>query len=84
MLFLRIGAQKAATTWLHHYLRGHPEICLPLHKEQHYWTTLWLSAASEWGARVARDLRRIEDRGPLRRLLRSPRRRAVDRAWALR
>jgi hypothetical protein len=82
-LFFGIGAQKAATTWLDHYLRGHPEICLPLHKELHYWTTLRLPSASNWSVRVEREVRRIEERGRLRRLLRSPRRRAVDRAWVL-
>jgi sulfotransferase family protein len=82
-LFFGIGAQKAATSWLDHYLRGHPEICLPLHKEQHYWTTLRLPGASNWRARVAGELRKIEDRGPLRLLLRSPDRRERDRAWVL-
>lgn len=31
--FLVVGAQKAATTSLHHYLSGHPEIYLPAQKE---------------------------------------------------
>jgi hypothetical protein len=82
-LFFGIGAQKAATTWLDHYLRGHAEICLPRHKEQHYWTTLWRPEASRWNERVAKETRRIEDLGALRRLLRSPRRRSADRAWLL-
>jgi hypothetical protein len=34
--FLGIGAQKAATTWLEHCLRRHPEIWLPPRKELHY------------------------------------------------
>jgi hypothetical protein len=82
-LFFGIGANKAATSWLDDYLRGHPEVCLPVHKEQHYWTTMRLPSASNWRARVEREVGRIEGRGPLRRLLRSPRRRAADRAWVL-
>jgi hypothetical protein len=34
--FLGIGAQKAGTTALHHYLNGHPELCLPSAKELHF------------------------------------------------
>jgi hypothetical protein len=82
-LFFGIGAQKAATSWLDNYLRGHAEVCLPRHKEQHYWSTLWRPELSEWPARVADETRRIRDLGALRRLLRSPRRRSADRAWLL-
>jgi hypothetical protein len=38
---------------------------------------------SNWGARVEREARRVEESGTFRRLLRSPRRRAADRAWLL-
>ena len=31
--FLVVGAQKAGTTSLHHYMKGHPDICLPDQKE---------------------------------------------------
>jgi hypothetical protein len=31
--FIVIGAQKSGTTSLHHYLKGHPELRLPLSKE---------------------------------------------------
>ena len=34
--FLCIGAQKAATTWLAHNLRQHPEVWMPPVKELHY------------------------------------------------
>ncbi|MEL6445533.1 MAG: sulfotransferase [Bacteroidota bacterium] len=34
--FFVIGAQKAGTTSLHDWLIQHPEVCLPLHKETHY------------------------------------------------
>lgn len=34
--FLGIGAQKAATSWLHTALRGHPDLWLPARKEIHF------------------------------------------------
>lgn len=34
--FIGIGAQKAGTTWLSHYLQRHPEIWMPPLKEIHY------------------------------------------------
>lgn len=34
--FICIGAQKSATTWLHHQLSKHPRICMPAEKEIHY------------------------------------------------
>ena len=34
--FLGIGAQRAATTWLHDCLRSHPELALPEQKEVHF------------------------------------------------
>jgi Sulfotransferase family len=36
--FLGIGAPKAATTSLHHYMRTHPELYLPEAKEQPFFT----------------------------------------------
>jgi hypothetical protein len=35
--FLGIGAQKAATTWLHHNLARHPGVAMPQKKELHFW-----------------------------------------------
>ena len=80
-LVFGIGAQKAATSWLDHYLRDHPEVCLPVRKEQHYWTTHRLEGASDRRARVARQLAKIERRSLWKRLTRTPKRRAVDEAW---
>lgn len=34
--FLGIGAQKAGTTWLHHVLAQHPDLCMPHSKETHF------------------------------------------------
>lgn len=35
--FLGIGGQKCATTWLYHWLAGHPEIAMPRPKELQFW-----------------------------------------------
>jgi glycosyltransferase involved in cell wall biosynthesis len=35
--FLGLGAQKAGTTWLHHWLAQHPQVGFPLGKEAHFW-----------------------------------------------
>lgn len=82
-LFFGIGAQKAATTWLDGYLRQHPQVCLPVQKEQHYWTTLRQPGASHWWPRVEFELDRINKRGLRDRLLRGPRGRRLDRSWRL-
>ncbi|HWB66310.1 MAG TPA: sulfotransferase [Mycobacteriales bacterium] len=37
--FFIIGAQKAGTTSLHHYLRGHPQIAMSEPKEPNYFST---------------------------------------------
>jgi hypothetical protein len=37
LAFLGIGAQKAGTTWLHHWLARHPCIGFPAGKEAHFW-----------------------------------------------
>jgi len=82
-LFFGVGAQKAATSWLDDYLRGHPEVCLPVRKEQHYWTTMHMPRLYDRRARVSWQLRKIDEQGVLKRLFRAPRLRAVDRAWRL-
>lgn len=38
--FLGIGAMKGGTTWIWHQLAAHPQIKLPLPKEQHYFDDL--------------------------------------------
>lgn len=35
--FLVIGAYKCGSTSLHHYLRAHPDVFVPAHKEPSYW-----------------------------------------------
>ncbi len=46
--FIVIGAQKAGTTSLYHYLRPHPEICLPAAKEAPYFSHDPAVQASGW------------------------------------
>ena len=48
--FLGIGAQRAATTWLHHSLRRHPDLWLPPAKELHYFD--WISGGPSLVDRV--------------------------------
>ncbi len=36
--FLIVGAQKAGTTSLYYYLKDHPEICMSIKKEVHYFS----------------------------------------------
>lgn len=59
ILFFGIGAQKAGTSWLHHYLSDHPEVCVPPGKELHYWSGLDTdpdARAAEFRAAVARTV----------------------------
>lgn len=82
-LFFGIGAQKSATSWLHKYLRGHPEICLPVRKEQHFWTTrLQPQPCARLGWAQA-HLAKIGRRGLFDRLMRSKRGKRSDEAWRL-
>ena len=37
--FVGIGAQRAATTWLYHCLKEHPQVFVPEHKELHFFDT---------------------------------------------
>ncbi len=46
--FLGIGAQKAATSWLHVQLAGHPQIWFPAVKETHFWDRRDDRDVSEW------------------------------------
>lgn len=82
-LFFCIGAQKAATSWLNGYLRGHPEVGLPVQKELHYWTTVRQPGASHWWPRVTFEIERMEKRSLPERLLRGLRGRRHDRSWHL-
>jgi hypothetical protein len=82
-LFFGIGAQKSATSWLDKYLRHHPQICLPVRKEQHYWSTRTPGKADarlEW---VRTRIAKGRSRGFWERLTRTRRGRNLDRAWVL-
>ena len=39
--FICIGAQRAATTWLHNCLQEHPEVYLPKEKELHFFNAFY-------------------------------------------
>ncbi|MBP7000654.1 sulfotransferase [Amaricoccus sp.] len=82
-LFFGVGAQKAATSWLDAYLRAHPEICMPVRKEQHYWSTLAGAPGRDRLARARRKIARIEARSLWKRTTRSRRDRSVETAWRL-
>lgn len=82
-LFFGIGAQKSATSWLHKHLREHPEICLPVRKEQHYWTTRLQPRPCKRLAWAQDRLERIAGRGLFDRVTRSKRGRRSDAAWVL-
>lgn len=82
-LVFGVGAQKSATSWLDRYLREHPQVCLPVRKEQHYWTSRRLPGAPDRLPRVDAKLRRIEAMSFIARLTRAPKRCEGDRAWAL-
>lgn len=81
-LFFGVGAQKSATSWLDKHLRTHPEVCMPVRKEQHYWTTRRPGAADERLDWVARQLDKISKRSLWGKLTRSRRGRDRDEAWA--
>jgi hypothetical protein len=49
--FLCIGAQKAATTWLHVHLATHPEVWLPPIKELQYFNHLFIADDRRWTRR---------------------------------
>lgn len=67
-LVFGIGAQKAGTTWLHRYLRSHPQVSMPALKETTYWNFVETGAAHGWTRRRAERLG--AGRGPLPTLLR--------------
>lgn len=63
--FLCIGATKAGTTWLHEQLSTHPEVCMPVIKELHYFTALHVPGARRWATgtvtgSMQRELRKAQ------------------------
>lgn len=53
--FLCIGAQKAGTTWLHHNLKKHSEVCFPHFKELHYYDEIQEGISRNLYARLFDD-----------------------------
>jgi Sulfotransferase family len=60
--FIVIGAQKAGTTSLFEYLRNHPEISLPTHKEAPYFShdTKW---KRDWSKYISDEFRSADSSG---------------------
>jgi hypothetical protein len=54
-----IGSQKAATTWLHRSLAGHPDVFAPILKEVHYFDTLHVPRQRSFQRRRAGRARRL-------------------------
>lgn len=48
--FIGIGAQRAATTWVHQCLREHPEVFVPEQKELHYFNEHWDKGLDWYGS----------------------------------
>ncbi len=57
--FLGIGATKAGTSWLHAQLSTHPDVCMPIIKELHYFDSIGNPTLQMWTrAAVSKALRR--------------------------
>ncbi len=62
--FLCIGAQRAATTWLYHNLKAHPQVWMPPYKELHYFDLpqgtstlrLWYRRPNSFRRQIANNL----------------------------
>lgn len=50
--FLCIGATKAGTTWLNAQLECHPEVCMPVVKELHYFSAVNTPGHQDWATRT--------------------------------
>lgn len=59
---LGIGAQKAGTTWLHHFLSLHPETEMGPVKEYHVWDTFFLFEDERRQARIRHRLSRLKQK----------------------
>lgn len=64
-VFFVLGAQKAGTTWLSHYLKAHPAVSVPEWKEHDYWNM------AEGRPQASRMLREQQERRKTPSLLRS-------------
>jgi hypothetical protein len=79
-LFFGIGAQKCGTTWLHEYLRDHPEAQVPLvAKELHYWDAIRPPHIRPLGDLSGLGLRRALRRAVARARADAEGRAAIDR-----
>jgi hypothetical protein len=80
VLFFGIGAQKCGTTWLHEYLRDHPQAKVPeVAKELHYWDAIRPPHIRPLGDLGGFGVRRAAARGFARARLDRAGRLALDR-----
>lgn len=65
IFLIGIGAQKAGTTWLGRYLRGHPQVFMSPIKEMHFWNGKFAVAGEDpaelrFAVKLTRSMRRRE------------------------
>lgn len=86
-LFFGIGAQKAATTWLHDYLLDHPGVVVPQvgvgSKELHYWDSVRPPFKTAYLDMIASRERQRRWRNLAIQLVGDRGRRDRERQWAL-
>lgn len=73
VFLLGLGAQKAGTTWLHHYISQSAEVDPGLLKEYHIWNALTFPDSAKYDKRHGKVGRRRQARDLLNRLMRRPR-----------
>lgn len=73
VFLLGLGAQKAGTTWLHHYISQRAEVDPGLLKEYHVWNALTFPESAKYDTRDRRVGRRRQARDLLNRVMRRPR-----------
>jgi hypothetical protein len=54
--FFIVGAPRAGTTTLYHWLRGHPDIFMPGVKEPHFFTQIEPALAARWASVIGRPI----------------------------
>lgn len=61
-----VGGQKCGTNWVHRYLMGHPDTCVPLLKETGYWASV--RPPHRPNLRLKKEAQREAQKGALHRL----------------
>lgn len=66
--FVGIGAAKCGTTWISDYLRRHPSVFMPAHKEMHVFNALFGPKAGQRAGAQMRLLRAAMEKGKERQI----------------